>query len=101
MAIAVPGQRICPALLHVGKSHIPTVANDVDDQRIRQLPLDFGKVQEMVRSAVSPAAHSLFARDLFHHYPKEVAAAPTFRHNLGSDFSGVQTGNPEELATQP
>src|SRR5438128_2704518 len=97
----VPRQGMSPSLFDVGERHITTIANNVDDQGIRNLALNFPNVKEVVGSAVCPALDALLLCGFLHYHAKEIARAMAFMDDLLAKQLGVEAGCVEQLALKP
>src|SRR5215469_5480120 len=76
MFATIPGQRVRPSLLYVGKGYVTTISDDMNDQSVGYLLLDLRNVQQMFRSAIRPTLDSLILRNCFHCHTQKVPAAP-------------------------
>src|SRR5882672_3949373 len=73
----------------------------MDEERFRDLLLDLGNVQEIVRAPHCPALVSTGSRYLTHYDPQEVAAVSDRTQHSVPNIASVQTGTPELPAAQP
>src|SRR6266404_122675 len=97
----VPRQRISPSLLDIRQRHIAPITNDVDDQGIRNLALNFPHVQKVVGRAVCPTFDALLLCDFFHNHATKIARTMAFVDDLLAKQLGVEAGYLEELALKP
>ena len=99
--IAIPGKgpNELPPIQCEG--HVPRVTHHMNEKRFRNLPFDFGEIQEIVRSPHRPALVSAASRHRCHHGCQELATAVDRRHHGFGDLAGVQAGTPELPAAKP
>src|SRR6266567_3624889 len=101
MLFAVPRKWVCPSLLDVGKGHVAAVTNNMDDQSVGNLALDFRNVQQVIRRTVGPALHALVARGLFHYDAQKISGAVAVAHNFSADIFGIEAGDLKQAALEP
>src|SRR5215469_6777268 len=80
--LLVPRERRNPVELVHGQRNVPTIANNVDNQRVRKGFLNRGDVEQMSRRSVCPAVHVLLARNFFHHDSKKIPSAVALLNDL-------------------
>src|SRR5581483_1057816 len=81
--------------------NVPAVANDVHEQRTRDLAADLRNVEYVVGVVDRPALRSLMIRDGVHHDADEIAPGPAFGKQLRAERLGLQTGTPKTFALHP
>src|SRR5215467_766219 len=69
-----------------GKCDVASIANDVNDQRVRNRFLYAVQVQNVFWGSVGPALHPLFPAHFRHDDPQEISTISTLRHYFWGDF---------------
>ena len=81
--------------------HVATVANDVNDQRIRQKFLDEREIEQMQGRTLRPSLNALLVSDGLHENAEEIARIATLFENPRFDLLASQARTVEQIATQP
>src|SRR5215469_1754833 len=98
---AIPRQWVSPPLLDVRQRYVAAVANDMDDERVRNLPFDLPDIEKVIRGAIGPAGCALETSRLLHHNAQEVTRTSAFRQDLVANVVLIETGDLEKLAFEP